>query len=115
MMALMRGDITPDRTIAVEWMAYDIWAEMRALDTRLSSEVLGPLEDFMAAQTEDTRLKKMTMGEYLEWRGRDVGASYVQRHASFRQSFAVTDMATITDWSRHWGGFPWGSSCRRKT
>lgn len=79
-MALMRGEITPDRTLAVEWMSYDIWAEMRALDARLSSEVLGPLEEFMVAQTEDKRFQKMTMGEYLEWRGRDVGASYVQNY-----------------------------------
>lgn len=74
-MALMKGDILPDRSVAVEWMSYDIWAEMRALDSRLAGEVVEPMADFMAAQTEKERLKKMGMEEYLEWRGRDVGAS----------------------------------------
>ena len=75
MMSLMKGNLLPDRTVAVEWMSYDIWAEMRALDPRLAGEVLGPMADFMEAQTEKKRLKKMGMEEYLEWRGRDVGAS----------------------------------------
>jgi len=97
MMGLMRGEIRPDYTVAVEWMSYDIWEQMRALDARLSSEVLGPLEEFMVAQTEDTRLQKMAMGEYLEWRGRDVGASYVQEHTPPFDCRAATDMATTTD------------------
>ena len=75
MMALMKGDIRPDRTVAVEWMSYDIWAEMRVIDASLAGEVVGPMADFMAAQTEKERLKQMEMEEYLEWRGRDVGAS----------------------------------------
>ncbi|KAK8026424.1 Aristolochene synthase [Apiospora marii] len=104
MMELMRGNITPDRTVAVEWMAYDIWAEMRALDARLSSEVLGPLEDFMAAQTEDTRLKKMAMGEYLEWRGRDVGASLVTTLGRFSMglSLSAEDLELVEPLDRIW-------------
>lgn len=75
LLALMRGGAQPDRTVAAEWMTYDTWESMRACDASLADTILGPMEDFMTAQTEDTRLRKMTMGEYLEWRGRDVGAS----------------------------------------
>ena len=75
LLALMRGEAQPDRTVAAEWMAYDMWESMRACDASLANTILGPMEDFMKAQTEDTRLQKMNMGEYLEWRGRDVGAS----------------------------------------
>ncbi|KAK8048212.1 hypothetical protein PG994_009942 [Apiospora phragmitis] len=104
MMALMRGDEEPDRAVAVEWMSYDIWAEMRVLDARLASEVLGPMADFMAAQTEDTRLKKMNMGEYLEWRGRDVGASLVTTLGRFSMGLEMSaeDLRLVEPLDRIW-------------
>ncbi|KAK8081346.1 Aristolochene synthase [Apiospora saccharicola] len=90
--------------VDVEWMSYDIWEEMRALDASLSSEVLGPLEEFMVAQTEDTRLQKMAMGEYLEWRGRDVGASLVTALGRFSMGLVMSpeDLNLVEPLNRIW-------------
>ncbi|KAK8124408.1 Aristolochene synthase [Apiospora kogelbergensis] len=103
-MALMKGDILPDRSVAVEWMSYDIWAEMRALDSRLAGEVVEPMADFMAAQTEKERLKKMGMEEYLEWRGRDVGASLVTALGRFAMGLVMSaeDLALVEPLDRIW-------------
>ncbi|KAK8872555.1 Aristolochene synthase [Apiospora arundinis] len=104
MMSVMKGDCLPDRTVAVEWMACDIWTEMRTLDAKLAGEILGPLADFMAAQTEEKRLKKMGLGEYLDWRRRDVGASLVTALGRFAMGLALSadDLALVEPLDRIW-------------
>ncbi len=73
LMPLMRGDKLPDRSVPVEWMMYDLWANMRAHDEELAIEILEPTFVFMRAQTEPVRKGMDGLGPYLEYRERDVG------------------------------------------
>lgn len=72
-MPIMRGDVLPDRKIPVEWMMYDLWEHMRALDKELADDVLEPTFTFMRAQTDKDRLSIVGMGPYLVYREKDVG------------------------------------------
>lgn len=73
LMDIARGDVLPDRTIAAEYIFYDLWESMRAHDLKMANEVLEPVFVFMRAQTDPTRLKPMNLDEYLQYRERDVG------------------------------------------
>lgn len=52
---------------------YDLWESMRAHDRELANEVLEPTFLFMRAQTDKIRLEISELGEYLEYREKDVG------------------------------------------
>lgn len=73
LMPISRGDVLPDRRIPVEWITYDLWESMRAFDRKLADEILEPVFTFMRAQTDPRRKNQMELGEYLEYRERDVG------------------------------------------
>lgn len=46
---------------------------MRAHDKHLADEVLEPVFTFMRAQTDKARLEINELGQYLEYREKDVG------------------------------------------
>ena len=46
---------------------------MRACDKKLADAVLEPMFIFMTAQTDRTRLSIHELGNYLEYREKDVG------------------------------------------
>lgn len=46
---------------------------MRAHDKNLADEVLEPVFTFMRAQTDKARLEINELGQYLEYREKDVG------------------------------------------
>ncbi|KAI0516782.1 Aristolochene synthase in complex with 12,13 Difluorofarnesyl diphosphate [Xylaria bambusicola] len=71
--SLFRGDIQPDRNVPFEWISYDLWQDLRACDKKLADEMLMPVYLFLESQTDPRRLKKMSFGEYLEYRETDVG------------------------------------------
>ena len=88
LMPIARGDVQPNRTqnanvsehllnltgdIPVEWMMYDLWESMRLCDRALANEVLEPTFVFMRAQTDKLRLEITELGQYLEYREKDVG------------------------------------------
>lgn len=73
LMPLMRGDAKPDRRIPVEYITYDLWESMRAHDKELADQILEPTFEFMRAQTDPVRMKKMGLKEYLDYREADVG------------------------------------------
>jgi aristolochene synthase len=70
---ISNGDVAPDRTIPVEWITYDLWQDMRSCDKGLAEDILEPVFTFMRAQTDKTRLSIKQLGQYLEYRERDVG------------------------------------------
>jgi len=85
---IARGDVQPDRMqtasvtrhplnligkISVEWMMYDLWESMRLHDRELANQVLEPTFLFMRAQTDRVRLEITELGQYLEYREKDVG------------------------------------------
>ena len=73
LMPISRGVVLPDRSIPVEYITYDLWESMRAFDRKLADEILEPVFTFMRAQTDPRRKDAMELGEYLEYRERDVG------------------------------------------
>jgi aristolochene synthase len=77
LMPLMRGERLPDRSIPVEYITYDLWESMRAHDREMAEDIVEPVIVFMKAQTDSTRMKPLGLGEYLEYRERDVGKAYV--------------------------------------
>lgn len=70
---LSRGHVMPDRSVPVEYIIYDLWENMRACDAAKAEIVMEGTFLFMRAQTDKTRLKPMTLHEYLEYREKDVG------------------------------------------
>jgi len=46
---------------------------MRAFDKELADEILEPTFTFMRAQTDKSRLGIKELGQYLEYREKDVG------------------------------------------
>lgn len=73
LMPLARGAAIPDRSVPVEYIMYDLWQEMRSIDDTLANEILEPTFEFMRAQTDRVRGKPMGLGEYFQYRERDVG------------------------------------------
>ncbi|KAI1744490.1 Aristolochene synthase in complex with 12,13 Difluorofarnesyl diphosphate [Xylaria scruposa] len=73
LMDLAEGHVYPDRTIPAEYIFYDLWMSMRAKDHEIANEVLEDVFVFMRAQTDSARLRPMHLGEYFQYRERDVG------------------------------------------
>ncbi|KAI0197503.1 Aristolochene synthase in complex with 12,13-Difluorofarnesyl diphosphate [Astrocystis sublimbata] len=73
LMALVRGERTADRSVAVQRIFHDLWTEMRASDAELAEAIVEPLFIFMRAQTDDRRAQPMSFMQYLEYRDKDIG------------------------------------------
>ncbi|OTB14756.1 hypothetical protein K445DRAFT_12539 [Daldinia sp. EC12] len=73
LMSIIRGDEVPDRSIPVQYISHDLWQSMRAHDQRLADGILEPLFIFMQAQTDKRRAHSMSLGQYIEYRDKDIG------------------------------------------
>lgn len=60
-------------SIPAEFIIYDLWESMRQHDRELADEVLEPTFEFMRSQTDKARLTIKELGEYLQYREKDVG------------------------------------------
>ncbi|ROW10603.1 hypothetical protein VMCG_01901 [Cytospora schulzeri] len=89
LMPLFRGTIQPDRSVPVEYIGYDLWESMRAHDREMADEILEPVFTFMRAQTDPTRLTKVELGRYLEYREADVGKALLGALMRFSMALAV--------------------------
>ena len=65
-------------SIPAEFIIYDLWESMREHDRELADEVLEPTFVFMRSQTDRARLHIKELGEYLQYREKDVGKAYVE-------------------------------------
>jgi aristolochene synthase len=77
LISISRGEIPPDRNIPVEWIMHDLWEDVKACDAVLGEQIMEPVFTFMRAQTDKSRLAIHQLGEYLEYREKDVGQAYV--------------------------------------
>lgn len=68
-----RGTLLPDRSSPAQWIMYDLFEDMRAVDKQLADELLQPTIDFLVAQADGNRMKPMTLKEYFEYRDADLG------------------------------------------
>lgn len=67
------GTILPDREIPAQWIMFDLFEEMRATDRPLADELLKPTIDFLRAQVDGNRMKRMNLDEYFAYRNADLG------------------------------------------
>jgi hypothetical protein len=72
-LTFFRGDKLPDWDSPIEWITYDIGADMRQCDPILFLDVSSSMSLFMTAQTDERREKDLSLTEYLDWRANDVG------------------------------------------
>ncbi|KAI0861524.1 Aristolochene synthase in complex with 12,13-Difluorofarnesyl diphosphate [Xylaria cubensis] len=73
LMAIVRREEAPDRSIPVQSMFHDLWESMRANDEELTEGIVEPLFIFMRSQTDDRRAQPMSLMQYLEYRDKDIG------------------------------------------
>ncbi|KAG8628539.1 hypothetical protein KVT40_004412 [Elsinoe batatas] len=96
LMPIMRGEVLPDRTRPVEWIMYDLWEGMRACDRELADNVLESTFVFMRSQTDRDRSVIKNLGQYLEYREKDVGKALL----SALMCFAMDLRLTPDDWEK---------------
>ena len=68
-----RGAVLPDRRVPAQFIMYDLFEAMRAVDKPLADELLLPTIEFLLAQVDGNRLKPMTLEEYFLYRDADLG------------------------------------------
>ncbi|KAI9685125.1 MAG: hypothetical protein M1822_004712 [Bathelium mastoideum] len=94
LMAMCRGDESPDRSKPVEWMMFDLWESMRAKDNILADELQEPVFLFMRAQTSKDRLEVQELGQYLTYRQGDVGQALLAALMRYSMGLHLTSDET---------------------
>jgi aristolochene synthase len=56
---------------------HDLWEDVKACDAVLREQIMESVFTFMRAQKDKIRLAIHQLGEYLEYREKDVGQAYV--------------------------------------
>lgn len=72
-MAIARGELSPNRDSCLEWMLYDTLTSMRSIDEVLANDVIEGFCALLQGQTTENRLTVKHLGPYLEYREVDVG------------------------------------------
>ncbi|KAH8432077.1 uncharacterized protein LDX57_009723 [Aspergillus melleus] len=91
LIAISRGDLSPDRTVPVQAITHDLWEDMRDCDKVLADDLLEPVFTFMRAQTDKSRLGMCELGKYLDYRERDVGQGLLSALLRFTMELHLTD------------------------
>ncbi|KAI2616494.1 aristolochene synthase [Hypoxylon sp. NC1633] len=71
-------------------MFYDMWVNMRAHDKELADKILEPVFTFMRAQTDRARKDIRELGQYLEYREKDVGKALLSALMRFVMELRLT-------------------------
>jgi len=87
---ISRGHVLPNREDPAEYILYDLWEAMRAHDKELADEILEPTFTFMRAQTDKARATMKELGQYLEYRERDVGKALLSALMRFAYNIHLT-------------------------
>lgn len=90
-------DKEPEGSLPTEYIMYDLWANMRILDPVLADATLEPTFVFMQAQTDKARLSITKLGEYFDYRERDVGQAYVSYLVNY--TFGIGIFSNLLDCS----------------
>ncbi|KAI1843483.1 hypothetical protein JX266_010309 [Neoarthrinium moseri] len=94
-----RGSILPDRDVPGQWIMYDLFEGMRAVDKQLADELLAPTIDFLWAQVDGNRIKPMTLNEYFDYRDADLGKGLLTGIMRFCAGLYMTaeELALVKD------------------
>lgn len=68
-----KSEVLPDRSVPAQWIMYDLFNEMRALDKPLADALLEHTIDFLRGQVNKDRSKPMDLQEYFVLRNDDLG------------------------------------------
>ncbi|KAI1635180.1 Aristolochene synthase [Biscogniauxia mediterranea] len=88
---IARGVQKPDRSIPAEWIMWDIWEEMRAVDAELAHKLEEPTFIFLRAQVDKTRLDTGDLATYFQFREKDIGTELVCALMNFGMGIHMTD------------------------
>jgi aristolochene synthase len=67
------GEHLPDYKVPAQWIMYDLFQNMRAVEKQLADELLQRTIDFLLAQADGNRMKPMNLEQYIEYRDADLG------------------------------------------
>ncbi|KAL2833629.1 Aristolochene synthase [Aspergillus pseudoustus] len=87
---IMRGDVEANRDVPVEYITWDLWESMRAHDRDLADDIVEPVTLFMRAQTDRARAKPLGLGDYFEYRERDVGKALLSALMRFSMGLRLS-------------------------
>ncbi|KAI0599443.1 Aristolochene synthase in complex with 12,13-Difluorofarnesyl diphosphate [Biscogniauxia sp. FL1348] len=88
---IARGVQEPDRSIPAEWIMWDLWEDMRAVDAELAHILEEPTFIFLRAQVDKTRLNTGNLAAYFEFRQKDIGTELVCALMNFCMGLHITD------------------------
>ncbi|KAL9624078.1 MAG: hypothetical protein Q9160_001600 [Pyrenula sp. 1 TL-2023] len=94
-----------DGSLPAEYIMYDLWTEMRRVDTALANATIEPTFVFMQAQTDKSRLEITKLGDYFEYRERDVGKELLSSLMRFTMDLHMTtsELAPLATLERYCG------------
>ncbi|KAI1487270.1 Aristolochene synthase in complex with 12,13-Difluorofarnesyl diphosphate [Biscogniauxia mediterranea] len=88
---IIRGVQKPDRSIPAEWIMWDIWEEMRAVDAELAHTLEEPTFILLRAQVDKTRLDTGDLATYFQFRVKDIGTENSCALMQFCMGIHMTD------------------------
>ncbi|KAJ5980657.1 hypothetical protein N7481_007955 [Penicillium waksmanii] len=113
-MAIARGELSPNRDSCLEWMLHDTLTSMRSIDEVLANDVIEGFCALLQGQTTENRLTVKHLGPYLEYREVDVGRPFSANlhltsaeieQASALESSAFRFIGVFNDvysWEKEW-------------
>ncbi|KAI1923673.1 hypothetical protein LOZ12_000132 [Ophidiomyces ophidiicola] len=84
------GKRLPDRNVPAEWIAYDLFEEMRAADKQLADELLDDTLEILTIQADPKRLARMNLHEYFAFREVDMGKNFISGIMRFCMGLHMT-------------------------
>lgn len=100
---LAKGKILPDRENGFEWITYDTFAAMRAVDEAQTEAVLQDAILCVTGQVDEARNHCVSMGALLKQRYKEGGVRYLSPIIEMYISFASWTMRYLLDHSANHG------------
>ncbi|KAI4203815.1 MAG: hypothetical protein LQ348_001381 [Seirophora lacunosa] len=99
LITLAEGRAQPDRTNPYEWMTYDVFAKMRAVDHDLTEAVFRAMALCVTSQVDEERNRYTGMRALLQQRCKESGARFASAVMAYALDLRLSpsEVASITD------------------
>ncbi|KAI4115647.1 MAG: hypothetical protein LQ345_003804 [Seirophora villosa] len=99
LITLAEGRAQPDRTSPHEWITYDVFAKMRAVDQDLTEAVTRGMTLCVTSQLDEERERSTGMRALLQQRCKEAGASFISTLMAYGLDLRLSpsEVASITD------------------
>ena len=94
---LAKGKILPDRENPYEWITYDLFASMRAVDEAQTEGVLQDAILCVTSQVDEARNHCASMGDLLKQRYKEGGVRYLSPFNDIYRSSSSLIMRHLSD------------------